>query len=285
MNFEIKKVGIVGLGLIGGSIAKAIKQNTDCTVFGEDLQNTVVKKALLVNAIDEPLTDELLAQCDLVIVALYPQDAIQYIVEKSNLIKKNAIVMDTCGIKQVVCDALEPVAAEKGFIFMGGHPMAGLEHSGFAHSKKALFNNASMIITPAKGTVIEAVDGIKKLFLSLGFTNIQISSPAEHDEIIAFTSQLAHVVSSAYIKSPSALSHEGFSAGSYKDLTRVAKLNEVMWTELFLDNPENLASEIDGLVERLSEYSRAIKEKNAETLCHLLRDGKERKMTIDGERF
>ena len=162
--------------------------------------------------------------------------------------------------------------------------MAGLEHSGFTYAKKSLFNNASMVLCSTKGS-IQDVEKIKDLFSKIGFTNFAITTPEDHDKKIAFTSQLAHVVSNAYIKSPTAMVHAGFSAGSYKDLTRVAKLNENMWTELFLDNPENLAEEIDTLIGHLQEYSRAIKERDAETLCELLRDGREKKAIIDGEVF
>lgn len=278
-------IGIIGLGLIGGSMAKAIKQNTPHKVLGLDLQDTIIKKAILVGAIDEALTDELFPTCDLLIIALYPQDTIDFVKSHTSIIKKGAIVLDCCGVKQVICQALEPVAKENGFIFMGGHPMAGLAHAGFTHAKKALFNNASMILTPAKDTRIEDVQKIKIFCESIGFASTQISTPEEHDRIIAFTSQLAHVVSSAYIKSPSALEHKGFSAGSYKDMTRVAKLNEDMWTELFLDNPDYLAKEIDGIIERLVQYSNALKEKDAAALCELLKAGRERKMQIDGEKF
>lgn len=278
-------IGIIGLGLIGGSMAKAIKENTSHKVFGLDLKDTIIKKAILMSAIDEALTPKLLPTCDLVIVALYPQDTINFIKNHAKEIKKGAIVLDCCGVKRIICESLEPIANENGFIFMGGHPMAGVAHAGFAHSRKALFNNASMVLTPTKGTTIEDVQKIKLLCVNIGFTNTQISTPEEHDKVIAFTSQLAHVVSSAYIKSPSALEHKGFSAGSYKDMTRVAKLNENMWTELFLDNPEFLAEEIDGIVERLKEYSKAIKEKDEDTLCELLKVGRESKMIIDGEKF
>ncbi|MBE6035442.1 prephenate dehydrogenase [Aminipila sp.] len=278
-------IGIIGLGLIGGSMAKAIKQNTPYKVFGYDRQDTIIKKAVLMGAIDEMLTEDQISSCDLLIVALYPQDAIDFVKAHANSIKKGAIVLDCCGVKRVICQALEPLAAQNGFIFMGGHPMAGLAHAGFTHAKKALFNNASMVLTPTKGTRIEEVQKIKLLCESIGFTNTQISTPEEHDRVIAFTSQLAHVVSSAYIKSPSALEHKGFSAGSYKDMTRVAKLNEAMWAELFLDNPEFLAEEIDGLIQRLSQYSKAVKENDGDTLKELLRLGKERKMIIDGEKF
>lgn len=278
------EIGIVGLGLIGGSLAKAISQNTDHTVYGFDISDTVVKKAVLVDAIEQPLTDDLLPHCDIVIVALYPQATIDYVKAHADLFKKDSMVLDCGGVKGIVCDELMPLSEEKGFLFIGGHPMAGLEHSGFTYAKKSLFNNASMIFTPTKGP-IEKISELKELFTSIGFTNIEISTPEDHDRKIAFTSQLAHVVSNAYIKSPTAMEHMGFSAGSYKDLTRVAKLNEHMWTELFLENAENLAGEIDTIIENLQKYSTAIKENDADTLCELLKDGREKKAIIDGEIF
>lgn len=278
------EIGIVGLGLIGGSLAKAISQNTDHTVYGTDISSQVVNKAVLINAIEQPLTDALLAQCDIVIIALYPKDTIEYVKSHGDVFKKGAIVLDCGGVKKIVCDQLIPLSEEKGFLFVGGHPMAGLEHSGFTYAKKSLFNNASMIFTPTKGP-IESIEILKNLFTSIGFTNIEIARPEVHDKKIAFTSQLAHVVSNAYIKSPTALEHTGFSAGSYKDLTRVAKLNENMWTELFLENRENLTAEIDTLIENLKQYSTAIKSNDEDTLRQLLKDGREKKALIDGEVF
>lgn len=278
------KIAIIGLGLIGGSMAKAIKENTDHTVYGMDKNDTIIKKAKLVAAIDQPLTDQLLAECDLTVIALYPQAAVRFIEEKQELFQKGSVVLDCCGVKRIVCSQAEPIALKQGFVFMGGHPMAGLEHSGFDHAKQALFQDASMILTPTKGN-IEDVEKVKDLFTAIGFTNIQVATPQEHDQMIAFTSQLAHVVSSAYIKSPAAMRHKGFSAGSYKDLTRVAKLNEDMWTELFLDNPDFLAEEIDGIADRLKQYSQAIKNKDAESLRQLLKEGREKKAIIDGELF
>ncbi|MDE8731702.1 prephenate dehydrogenase [Eubacteriales bacterium DFI.9.88] len=278
------KIAIMGLGLIGGSMAKAIKENTDHIVYGYDRKDTVIKKARLLSAIDQALTDNLLKECDLTIVALYPKAAVDYIREHQEMFKKGSIVLDCCGVKQIVCSQVEPMALKQGFVFIGGHPMAGLEHSGFDHAKKALFKNASMILTPTKGSV-QDVEKVKDLFTAIGFTNLQIATPQEHDQMIAFTSQLAHAVSSAYIKSPAAIKHKGFSAGSYRDLTRVAKLNEDMWTELFLDNSDYLAEEIDGIADRLKEYSAAIKAKDGETLRSLLKDGREKKAMIDGEIF
>ncbi|MEG0829411.1 MAG: prephenate dehydrogenase [Anaerovoracaceae bacterium] len=278
------KIGVIGLGLIGGSIAKAVKTNTDHIIYGYDLNDTVEKKALLVNAIDFSLTDDLLVQCDLIIVALYPGATISFIKEKALLFKKGGIVLDCCGVKSLVCHEVEPIAAKHDFVFIGGHPMAGLEHSGFDHTKTALFDQASMILIPTKGD-IQSVDTVKTLCTQIGFTNIQIATASKHDEMIAFTSQLAHVVSSAYIKSPTALAHDGFSAGSYKDMTRVAKLNESMWTELFLDNKDYLVKEIDQMVSHLQDYRQAINSRDENKLKQLLKEGREKKALIDKEIF
>ena len=275
------KIGIVGLGLIGGSIAKAIKQNTDHTVYGADLQESVMCRAQLLEAIDERLTDENLAECDLLIIALYPAAAIQYVGDNGCHFKKGCIVLDCCGVKEAVCAGIKPLSEEYGFLYVGAHPMAGIEYSGFAHSQKSLFKNASMILTPQADISIQDMEKLKKLWLAMGFNHVQLSNPEEHDELIAFTSQLAHVVSSAYIKSPSALRHKGFSAGSFKDLSRVAKLNEDMWTELFLLNKENLVREIDGMIDRLAEYRDTIRDEREKDLRQLLREGTERKVFLD----
>jgi len=277
------RIGIVGLGLIGGSLAKALKYNTEHEVLGTDIDRGVLLKAKLLGAVDDELLPEQLPSCDLVITALYPQDTLDYITQHAQSFKKGAIVMDCCGVKRVVCETLWQCAKENGFFFYGAHPMAGLHFSGFAYSDVHMFSNASMILLPPDNADINDLANLKHLFLSIGFTNIQISTPEEHDRIIAYTSQLAHVVSNAYVKSPQAQVHNGFSAGSYKDLTRVAKLNADMWTELFLDNVDNLTEELDGLIENLQQYSRALHEKDAKTLHALLKAGSDRKEKIDGQ--
>lgn len=275
-------VGIVGLGLIGGSIAKAIKYNTDNTVYGADIEKSVVLKAKLLGAIDKELDTTLIGECDMLIVALYPQATLDYIAENASLIKKGAVVIDTCGVKAVLCDKLFEIAAQNEFIFIGAHPMAGIHFSGFDHSMPNMFNNASMILVPPKNVDIAILEQLKKLFSKIGFTVIKTTTAQDHDKKIAYTSQLAHVVSNAYVKSPEAEVHSGFSAGSYLDLTRVAKLNPTMWTELFLCNKENLAAEIDGLIENLQKYSKAIKASDADNLYALLKAGSDRKEQIDG---
>lgn len=272
-------IGVVGLGLIGGSIAKALKKNTPHTVFGYDTDETVMKKALLVGACDGVLKD--VSCLDILIVALYPSATVEYIKSIAEKLKPTAIVIDADGVKGYVCKELFPLARASGFTFIGGHPMAGMEFSGFDYSKEALFNNASMILVPDTNVHIGALEEIKSLFLSLGFTRIQISTADEHDKMIALTSQLAHILSSAYVKSPSAINHKGFSAGSFQDMTRVARLNEKMWTELFFENKENLLVEIDGLIERLKEYKTALYQDDTETMFTLLKEGRERKALVD----
>lgn len=275
------KIGIVGLGLIGGSFAKAIRQNTDHSVYGTDLHQEVIERARKLEAIEGELTPEALAQCDLVIIALYPQDTIDYLVTNRSGFRKGAIVMDCCGVKEMVCRHAEPIASENGFHFLGAHPMAGREFSGFRYSQKSLFRHASMILTPHTVFPKEEEEKLRGFWHSLGFSNIQVTTPREHDRIIAYTSQLAHVVSSAYVKSPVALEHAGFSGGSFHDLTRVARLNEEMWTELFLLNQENLTSEIDGIISRLEAYRDAISTGDREALWALLREGTLQKLTLE----
>jgi len=278
-------IGVVGLGLIGGSMAKAINQNTDYSVYGYDIDDSITKKAILVGATEGELTEAMIPECDLIFLGLYPQDSIDFISAHADKFKKDCIVLDTCGVKQIVVDAVAPLAAEYGFTFIGTHPMAGVEHKGFEYSKKALFNGASLILVPLTGTSIEKVDFVMKLAKQIGFTQTPIAEPDDHDRIIAYTSQLAHVVSSAYVMSPTAMEHYGFSAGSYRDMTRVAKLNEFMWTELFLENPDFLADEVDGLIERLQEFSDLIRSRDDDKLCDLLARGRVRKLEIDKEIF
>lgn len=276
-------IGIVGLGLIGGSLAKTIKNVTEHTVYGYDISDTVMRKAKLIGAADGELTPDTLGECELVIVALYLKDTIAYIEENAARFKKGGIVLDCCGVKREICDAVMPLAQKEGFLFVGGHPMAGIEFSGFEYSKINLFENASMIITPPPGIPIEVIERLKKFFLSLGFGMFRITDPEEHDAMIAFTSQLAHIVSSAYVKSPAAMRHKGFSAGSYKDMTRVAKLNEKMWTELFFSNADHLITEIDALTARLNDYRQALTAGNKELMDTLLREGREIKQLLNDE--
>lgn len=274
------KIGITGLGLIGGSMAKAIKETKEHIVYGYDITESTVLAAELTGAIDGILSEENLSKCDIVIVSLYPEATIDYITKNADKFKKDCIVFDCSGVKRIVCDKINPVAKEHGFTFIGGHPMAGTQFWGFSSSRASLFKGASMILTPCGVSDIAVLDKAKHFFLSLGFSEITFSSPEEHDKIIAYTSQLAHIVSSAYVKSPSASVRKGFSAGSYKDMTRVAKLNEEMWTELFLENTDNLTVEIDTLIKNLQQYKAALEKCDSKKLSSLLAEGKATKKQV-----
>lgn len=271
------KIGIVGLGLIGGSLAKAIKKNTNEICYGLDINKATIAGAFAQEAIDDEITIDQLDRCDVVVICLYPQETIDFILENKNRFKKGGIVIDSCGIKRKIVSSVEKELDQCGVRFLGCHPMAGREFSGFAYSVDNLFDKASFIMTPTDNTPISVVKEISNLAYNIGFAKCVVSSPEEHDQIIAFTSQLAHVVSSAYIKSPSLLKQSGFSAGSFKDLTRVAKLNEDMWTTLFMMNKEPLLMEINHIISSLEDYRNAISDNDYSKLHELLKEGRELK--------
>ena len=274
-------VGICGLGLIGGSMAKAYKA-AGHTVYGFDANNTTLGYAQVASIIDGVLDDSTIKNCELIFVALYPKASIEYLISVAPLISNNAVVIDLCGTKKQICEVGFNLANQYGFTFVGGHPMAGTHFSGIKYSRDNLFKNAPMVIVPPSYDDIFFLDNIKKLLAPAGFSKISVTTAEEHDELIAFTSQLAHVVSNAYVKSPTAKKHRGFSAGSYKDMTRVAWLNEYMWSELFLENREPLLYEIDTIINSLTEYKKAIEDNDLERLTSLLRDGRIKKEQIDG---
>jgi prephenate dehydrogenase len=276
------KIGIVGLGLIGGSMAKSIKTRTAHTVYGVDLNNETMTMARMCGAIDAPLSDENLPQCDLILVAIRPGAAIDWVRDHADKIAKSAILVDLCGVKRVVVEAIAPIAAEHGFAYIGGHPMAGREQGGFTSATDDLYVGSSMILTPDDHTDMPLLEKLKAFFIDIGFAGLTFSTPEEHDRIIAYTSQLAHIASSSYIKSPEAQRRRGFSAGSFRDMTRVARLDEDMWTELFLDDADYLVTELDVLIGHLTEYADALKARDAKRLHDLLKDGREKKAGAGG---
>ncbi|MBE6597101.1 MAG: prephenate dehydrogenase [Ruminococcaceae bacterium] len=275
------KVGICGLGLIGGSMAKAYAAEGH-TVYGFDTNAPSLGYAMLSGMISAELNADTIPNCDLLFVALYPKAAIKYLSEIAELIDKKTVVIDLCGTKEKICECGFALAEKYGFTFVGGHPMAGTQFSGIKYSKPNLFKGAPMVLVPPIFDDIAFLDGIKKLLAPAGFGKISVTTAENHDRLIAFTSQLAHVVSNAYIKSPTAQSHKGFSAGSYKDMTRVAWLNEYMWSELFLENKEPLLFEIDSIIASLTEYREAIASDDSDKLTELLRDGRIAKELVDG---
>lgn len=266
---------VVGLGLIGGSLARTIKLHTSATVYGCDLSRETILQAKLLGAIDDELTDEALRICDVVLVALYPGAIVEWIKSHADLFRDDALVIDCGGIKQAIVSEIWPIAEGKAWHFIGGHPMAGREFSGFKYAKDDLFDRASMILTPRPDSEPQLLQRARDFFMDLGFRRVQFTTPQTHDEMIAYTSQLSHIVSSAFVKTPLADKHRGFSAGSFADMTRVARLNEHMWTELFFDNREALLPEVEGLVDRLIEYRDALRDNDRDAMTKLLREGRE----------
>ena len=274
-------VGIVGLGLIGGSFAKAYHA-AGWTVYGYDVDESMLAFAQLADAVNAPLTMENIGTCDLVLLCVRPLAAIDYLRSAAPHIGSRPVVIDCCGTKRVVCAAAFPLAEQYRFTYLGGHPMAGTQYSGFGHARANLYHNAPMVIVPPDFDNIALLSRVQELLRPAGFGSYSVTTAEKHDEMIAFTSQMAHVVSNAYIKSPTAGSHKGFSAGSYKDLTRVAWLNPQMWAELFLENKDYLMRELNILIENLQKYELAMEQDDLPGLTALLDEGRRRKEEVDG---
>lgn len=266
-------IGILGLGLMGGSMAKSIKARTLHSVYGLDINQETMMLARLCGAIDEPLTSQNLAACDILLLAVRPHIAVEWMHTHAAELTPDTVVIDLCGVKRKICEQLLPLARKQGFTFIGGHPMAGGERGGFVNSTDSLFVQSSMILTPDASIDIKVLEEIKDFFLDVGCAQVTFSTPEEHDRIIAYTSQLAHIASSAYVRSPEALRRRGFSAGSFKDMTRVARLDEAMWTELFMANTDFLSGQLDILIDNLAEFKAALDSKDEAKIHSLLKEG------------
>ncbi len=275
------KVGILGLGLIGGSMARCYSK-AGHTVYAWDSDESTLAFARLAGALDGVLDETTLPQCDLVFLAIYPEGSAAWLEQRAQNVSPNALVMDLCGIKESVCRRCFPLAEKYGFTFIGGHPMAGSHFSGFKYSRSNLFQGAPMVLVPPRFDNIALLDRVKQALSCCGFGSFSVCTAQEHDRLIAFTSQMPHILSNGYIKSPTALAHRGFSAGSYKDLTRVAWLNPRMWAELCMENRENMLYELDTYIQSLLRYRDALEAQDMQTLTALLDEGRRRKEEVDG---
>ncbi len=274
-------VGILGLGLIGGSMARAYSK-VGHRVYAAERDASIHSFAELTGAIHGALNAETLPACDLILLAIYPKDCISWLEENAGSVSKSALVLDLCGIKEEICKTCFAIAERHGFTFVGGHPMAGSHNSGFKYSRSNLFQGAPMVLVPPKFDDIQLLDRVKTALAPCNFGSFSICTAQEHDRWIAFTSQMPHVLSNAYIKSPTASNHKGFSAGSYKDLTRVAWLNPQMWAELCMENKENVLFELDTYLENLQAYRKALSDADTDTLTRLFDEGRKRKEEVDG---
>ena len=275
------KVGILGLGLIGGSLARAYAI-AGHTVYAAEKDESMLSFAQLAGAVDGQLTPESLSECELVLLAIYPEGSANWLAENAMHISKDALVMDCCGVKQLICEKCFPLAEKYGFTFMGGHPMAGTHFSGFKYSRADLFRGAPMVLVPHRFDDMDLLDRAKAALAPCGFGSFSVTTARDHDRMIAFTSQMPHILSNAFIKSATALEHKGFSAGSYRDLTRVAWLNPQMWAELFLENREFVLNELTTYITALERYRDAVEQQDLTSLIALLDEGKRRKEEVDG---
>ena len=274
-------VGILGLGLIGGSLARAYAL-AGHTVYADDSDGEMLSFAMLSGAVHGVLDEKTIPDCELILLAIYPAGSAGWLEQNGKFIQASSLVLDCCGVKEEVCRRCFPVAERYGFTFVGGHPMAGSHFSGFKYSRATLFRGAPMVLVPPRFDDMALLQRVKDALTPCDFGSFSVTTAADHDRMIAFTSQMPHILSNAYIKSPTALSHKGFSAGSYKDLTRVAWLNAAMWAELFLDNKENVLFELDTYLASLNAYRDALAREDKETLVCLLEEGKRRKEEVDG---
>ena len=275
------KVGILGLGLIGGSMARAYAV-AGHTGYAADLDESTLSFAMLSGAVHGRLDEETIPACELLLLAIYPGGSAKWLEDNGRLVDSGALVLDLCGIKQEVCKRCFPVARKYGFTFVGGHPMAGSHFSGFKYSRADLYKGAPMVLVPPRFDDIDLLQRVKDAMAPCGFGMFSVTTAEEHDRMIAFTSQMPHVLSNAFIKSPTARQHKGFSAGSYKDLTRVAWLNAPMWSELFLENRDNLLFELNTYLDSLTAYRDALEARDGERLTALLEAGKKAKEEVDG---
>ena len=285
-----KCAGIVGLGLIGGSFARGYAQ-AGVRVLAWDPDEDVMVAASM-GTVSGELNEETLGECDIIVLACYPEACIEWLEAHAQALAEatdtqaimGPVVIDTVGIKDIVCERAFNLARENGFYFVGAHPMAGTQFSGYAHSRADLFAGAPLVLVPPAvddSLKLELLSQVREMVRPLGFGKFSVTSAEEHDHVIAFTSQLAHVVSNAYVKSPTAQGHHGFSAGSYRDLTRVAHLNASMWAELMTDNAQYLSQELTCLIDSLSAYRDALDRKDEEQLKELLAEGDRIKRVLD----
>lgn len=274
-------VGILGLGLIGGSLARAYAL-AGHTVYAANRTEAMLEFAKLSGAVHGRLDESTISECELILLSIYPGGCARWLEENGHLVSKDALVIDCAGVKEEVCARCFPVAEKYGFTFVGGHPMAGSHFSGFKYSRANLYAGAPMVLVPPRFDDIALLQRVKDALAPCKFGRFSVTTAAEHDKMIAFTSQMPHVLSNAFIKSPTAKNHKGFSAGSYKDLTRVAWLNAPMWCELFLENRENLLFELDTYIDSLTAYRDALRAGDAQTLTRLLEEGKKCKEEVDG---
>lgn len=270
------KIMIVGLGLIGGSIAKALHAYTEHSVYGWNRTRAVAKKAEEERVIDG-IAGEDCSSFDMIVMCLYPGHIRQWMHEHVQTISEGTIIIDVSGVKTDLPQEMHDICQPRGAHYLSCHPMAGKERAGYDVSDEDLYQGANFIMTPLPETPKYVIAQVRNVAHQIGFRRFVITTPEMHDRMIAYTSQLAHVVSSSYVESPVIELESGFSGGSFHDMTRIATMNEEMWTDLFMENRESLLKELDVLIENLGEYRKALANADRSRVYDLIRQGRLRK--------
>ncbi|MGN0108276.1 MAG: prephenate dehydrogenase [Hominilimicola sp.] len=274
------KIAIIGLGLIGGSIARRLRGFHDCTIAAYNRTAETLLLAKQDGAIDEGFSDpgEAMDNADLIILCLYPQLNVDMVRDNLSHIKSGAVITDVSGVKGFMVEELSKILPDD-VDFIGAHPMAGREVGGYKSSTDTLFNKASFIITPTEKNNPENVALIRELAEYIGCKHVVTTTPDEHDAVIAYTSQLMHVVAVALCDNPMIERSTFFSAGSLRDCTRVAIINAEMWSELFVENKDALVDRISEMQASLEKIKQAVADSDRGKLEEIMKHATEQKIT------
>lgn len=280
------KIGVVGVGLIGGSICKALSENKSNSVYGIDLDEEVLKAAISDGAIKSGFTnpEHIISELDIIILCIYEKGIYKFLEANKDKFKQGAIITDTFGLKQQIMNNIKEILP-KGVTFIGGHPMAGKESSGYLHSDKDIFNNANYIITTELDNDDENLIKLITCLKDLGSIKIILADPKEHDRMIALTSHLPHIIASSLVMVSKDEEKAGdFIGGSFKDTSRTADINDVLWTDLFMSNKNDVIEQLEKFKTNLDAFKDAILRSNEEEIRNLLIDGRETLKTIKNKR-
>ena len=277
-----KKILIVGLGLLGGSYARVLKR------FGFHISAITLEQSSIDYALREKIIDEgstrlderIIGEADLIIFALYPHVFVEWIKENQSLLKSGALITDVTGVKRSIVyriqDMLRPDVE-----FVAAHPMAGREVSGVENSTDKLFFGANYIVTPTEKNTAEAVETCMELGRLLGFSNVTSLSPEEHDEMIGFLSQLTHCIAITLMTCNDKEDMEKFTGDSFRDLTRIARINDLMWSELFVANKDVLLEQMDMFIHKFNELKAMLEKEDVDGMREMMRHSTQRRALFD----
>lgn len=277
------KIAVIGLGIIGGSMAYALNGFRGATIAGCDTDPKTLESAKEKGAVDKACDSaaEAIENADLVIIATYPDSIVKIVKENAVSFKRGAVLTDICGVKSRISKEIEAVLPE-GVKYVGSHPMAGKEVEGFENAEAAIFKDCGFIITPSEASDDESVSLVYEMAEHMGAGKIAINTPKEHDEIIAYTSDLMHIASCGLCLDFNQKMNLAYTAGAFRDCTRIALINPKLWTELFLENPDETVNEIDRYMNSLKKFRDAIASRNEEELYALLQRVRDNKIDILG---